>query len=133
MRAKGMNEIAAATLPKLLSARTLAEKPHVTSRVRDMIVGADPIGAAAAQRGMAARRDYSDDLPNISVPALVIVGHDDSIRPVTDAEYMHERIRGSRLKIVEGAAHMTNMEQPEVFNHSLLDFLKLIHEPADGH
>ena len=123
MLANGMNDIAEATLPKLLAPRTLAAKLEVVARVREMILRADPQGAAAAQRGMAARRDYSDDLPNINVPALIIVGRQDPIRPVADAEFMHRGFGDSRLEIIEDAAHMTNMEQPEIFNRTLERFL----------
>ena len=122
----GMVPISIATLPKLLAARTRAEKPNVVKHVRDMITRADPKGAAAAQRGMAARRDYSDDLSRIDVPALIIVGREDSIRPVADAEFMHQRIRSSQLEIIKDAAHMTNMEQPAVFNDSIVTFLKTV-------
>jgi 3-oxoadipate enol-lactonase len=120
----GMVPISIATLPKLLAQRTLAEKPEVVKRVRAMITKSDPKGAAAAQRGMAARRDYSEDLAEIDVPALIIVGREDSIRPVTDAEFMQRGIRNSRLEIIDDAAHMTNIEQPENFNQALLAFLK---------
>ena len=123
MLANGMNDIAEATLPKLLALRTLAAKPEVVARVREMILRADPKGAAAAQRGMAARRDYADDLPSIKAPALIIVGRQDPIRPVADAEFMHRGFSGSRLEIIEDAAHMTNMEQPEIFNRALLGIL----------
>ena len=123
MLAKGMGDIADASLPKLLAARTLAEKPGVAGRVREMILRVDPRGAAAAQRGMAARRDYSGDLPGIRVPVLVIVGRQDPIRPVTDAEFIHRGLSDSRLEIIEDAAHMTNMEQPEIFNRALERFL----------
>ena len=119
----GMVPISIATLPKLLAPRTLAEKPDVVKRVRAMMTRSDPRGAAAAQRGMAARRDYSEDLAKIDVPTLIIVGREDSIRPVADAEFMHRGIRNSRLEIIEDAAHMTNMEQPEVFNKVLMDFV----------
>jgi pimeloyl-ACP methyl ester carboxylesterase len=124
---EGMEPIATATLPKLLAARTLKEKPEVVKRMRDMILKTDPAGAAAAQRGMAARRDYSNDLSQIGVPTLIIVGREDSIRPVADAEFMQRGIRSSQLEIVEDAAHMANMEQPEEFNKAMLAFLKLIH------
>ncbi len=120
----GMVPISIATLPKLLAPRTLAEKPDVVKRVRAMITRSDPKGAAAAQRGMAARRDYTEDLAKINVPTLIIVGREDSIRPVADAEFMHRGIRNSRLEIIEDAAHMTNMEQPEVFNQTLLRFFE---------
>jgi pimeloyl-ACP methyl ester carboxylesterase len=117
--AEGMTGIAEANLPKLLAPRTLTEKPDVVRRVREMISRANPQGAAAAQRGMAARRDYSDDLSSIKVPTLVIVGRDDPIRPVSDARFMHDRIQGSQLEVIENAAHMTNLEQPEIFNRAL--------------
>ena len=130
MLAEGMSGIAEATLPKLLSPRTHNEKPAVIARVRELILHAHPQGAAAAQRGMAARRNYSGDLPRIDVPTLVIVGREDPIRPVADAEFMHERISNSRLEVIEDAAHMTNMEQPEVFNRALLGFLKALANTA---
>lgn len=120
----GMVPISIATLPKLLADRTRTEKPDVVKRVRTMITRSDPRGASAAQRGMAARRDYTEDLSQIKVPALIIVGREDPIRPVSDAEFMHERIRNSRIEIIEDAAHVTNMEQPEAFNRILLGFLK---------
>lgn len=124
MLTNGMSGIAEAGLPKLLAPRTLVEKPAVVNRVREMILRASPEGAAAAQRGMAERRDYTGDLRTIDVPTLVIVGRDDPIRPVADAEFMHKGIRNSRLEIIEGAAHMTNMEHPEIFNRAMLSFLR---------
>ena len=125
--AQGMDGIAEASVPKLLAPLTLTEKPEVVARVREMILRANPEGAAAAQRGMAARRDYSGDLPRINVPALVIVGRQDPIRPVADAEFMQRGLSRARLLIVEDAAHMTNLEQPSVFNGALLEFLRSIH------
>ena len=124
----GMVPISLATLPKLLAAKTLSDKPEVVKRVRKMIVSSDPRGAAAAQRGMAARRDYVSDLSNITAPTLIIVGRDDPIRPVADSEFMHQRIRNSQLEVIEDAAHLTNLEQPDTFNRVMLEFLnKLIH------
>ena len=123
----GMVPISIATLPKLLAAGTLHEKPKVVKEVRRMITQTDPKGAAAAQRGMAARRDYTGDLSNVTVPTLIIVGREDPIRPLSDAQFLHEQITNSRLEVIEDAAHLANMEQPEVFNRALIEFLKLIH------
>lgn len=121
----GMTPISVATLPKLLAPRTLADKPSVVKRVREMITRSDPKGAAAALRGMAARRDYTNDLSKINVPTLIIVGREDPIRPVADSEFMHRGIPNSHLEIIEEAAHMTNMEQPEIFDDALLKLLKI--------
>lgn len=123
MLAQGMDGIATETLPKLLAKETLAARPEVANRIRQMIDTTRPSAAAAAQLGMAARRDYSEDLATIESSTLIIVGREDKIRPVTDAEYMHSRIPNARLKIIEDAAHVSNLDQPEVFNRILLGFL----------
>ncbi|MFS8084910.1 MAG: alpha/beta fold hydrolase, partial [Acidobacteriota bacterium] len=57
-------------------------------------------------------------------PTMVIVGREDPIRPVTDSEFMHRSIRNSHLEIIEAAAHLTNIEQPEIFNRVLLGFIE---------
>src|SRR5439155_10363234 len=99
-------------------------KPEVVERVREMVLRTDPRGAAAAQRGLAARRDYSADLPNISVPTLIVAGREDGVRTPEDAEFIHRRIRGSELIKMNDASHLMNMEQPEKFNEVVVRFLK---------
>ena len=122
--AEGMAPIADAMLPKLLSTRTREQAPETVARVREMMLGANPEGAAAALRGMALRRDQTDLLTLIDVPTLVIVGSEDKITPPSDAEAMSEGIEGSRLVVVEGAGHVSNVERPREFNRALVGFLE---------
>lgn len=123
---EGMEAIAEAQMPKLLVPKTLREEPEKVARVREMIVGTNPEGAAAALRGMKARRDQSDLLPRLNVPTLIIVGSEDQLTPPTDAEIMHHEIRGSRLEIIKGTGHISNVECPEEFNHAFVSFLDTI-------
>ena len=111
-------------IQSLLAPRTLSDKPDVAARVREMVAQTDPRGAAAAQRGMAARRDYCEDLQQISVPTLIVAGRDDGVRKPIDAETIHRGIQTSRLETIKDAGHLMNMEQPEVFNQVMVDFLK---------
>jgi 3-oxoadipate enol-lactonase len=120
---EGMAFVADAMLSKVLAPRTLAEKPTVVSRVREMILRTDPRGAAAAQRGMAARHDYSNDLTDIVAPTLIIAGREDAIRKPEDAEFISRGIRNSHLEIIDDAGHLMNMEQADVFNRLLLSFM----------
>ena len=94
-----------------------------STRVREMVAKTDPRGAAAAQRGMAARRDYCGDLPQISVPTLIVAGRDDGVRKPIDAETIRLGIKGSRLETIKDAGHLMNMEQPEKFNYVMLELL----------
>ncbi|USX52481.1 alpha/beta fold hydrolase [Lentzea sp. HUAS12] len=97
--------------------------PAVGEFVSRLMHNAPPEGAAAALRGRAERPDHTGTLATITVPTLVIVGSDDEYTPVGDAEYMHERVPGSTLVVVEGAAHMPNLERPEVFNRAVEELL----------
>lgn len=120
---EGMKAIADTMLPKLLAPATLQERPEVRARVREMMVKTKPRGAAAALRGMAVRIDQTDFLPSIFAPTLIIVGSEDQLTPPADAEVMRREIRGSRLEIIKGAAHVSNLENAEEFNRILKDFL----------
>ena len=42
---------------------------------------------------------------------------------MADAQYLRDRIPGARLAVVEGAAHLPNLERPEEFNRIVEDFL----------
>jgi pimeloyl-ACP methyl ester carboxylesterase len=101
--------------------------PHnagpVSEHVSRMMHNAPPEGAAAALRGRAERPDYTDLLGTITVPTLVVVGSDDEFTPVPDAEYMHERVPGSALVVVDGAAHMPNLERTGAFNEAVAELL----------
>lgn len=120
---EGMQSIADDFLGKVLTPATVSEKPEVVARVREMIVKTNPQGATNALRGMAVRKDHTDFLPEIVAPALIIVGSEDQLTPPKESEAMQRGIRGSRLEIIEGASHLSNIEQPEHFNRALKDFL----------
>ncbi len=120
---EGMNGIADTLLPKVLAPETLRERPEVVARLREMMTKTKPQGAAAALRGMAARVDQTDFLERIIQPTLIIVGSQDELTPPQDAELMSREIRGSRLEIIDGAAHVSNLERPAEFNRTLVDFL----------
>lgn len=81
-------------------------------------------GLALAARGMLAQRDNSVilSLPNIKVPAIVVVGSEDT--PFLAAsEYMKKKIPGARKAIIDGAGHAANIDRPEEFNQAILEFL----------
>jgi pimeloyl-ACP methyl ester carboxylesterase len=120
---EGMGLTADTMLPKLLTPETISTRPNVVNHIRNMIMTTQPAGAVAALMGMASREDQTDLLPQISVPTLIVVGREDPITPVADSELMHEHIAGSQLVILEDAAHVSNLEQPESFNSLLKSFL----------
>src|SRR4030095_13365566 len=120
---EGMAGIADAMLPKLLTPETVSKRPEVVKRIRDMMLRTKPQGAAAALLGMAQRDDQTELLSGITLPTLIIVGREDATTPVKDSEMMHSAISGSRLVVLEGAGHVSNIEQTAAFNEELSKFL----------
>jgi pimeloyl-ACP methyl ester carboxylesterase len=82
-------------------------------------------GLAHAARGMLTQRDGSviGSLPSITVPVLVLVGARD--QPfLAAAEYMAARMPGAVHAVIPDAGHASNIDQPELFNQRVLEFLQ---------
>lgn len=120
---EGAGALAERLLPKLLGASTHARQPEVVRAVREMILSTSPAGIARALRGMAARPDSTALLGTIGVPALVLVGEEDTLTPPAEAEALAKGIRGAPLVRIPAAGHLSNLEQPAAFTRALADFL----------
>ncbi|MCX9073285.1 MAG: alpha/beta hydrolase [Candidatus Methanoperedens sp.] len=62
-------------------------------------------------------------LPTIEVPTLLLYGEADQRSPLNVAENLHSRIPASRLVIIPGVGHQSNLEAPEIFNAEVRRFL----------
>ncbi|MEO6124308.1 MAG: alpha/beta fold hydrolase [Ilumatobacteraceae bacterium] len=84
-----------------------------------------PAHAFVAQvRAILATDDaLADELLNLDLPTLILVGNQDILTPRGDSEELAERIKGSELVVISGAAHGLMMEHATTFNRLLLDFL----------
>jgi pimeloyl-ACP methyl ester carboxylesterase len=63
------------------------------------------------------------------MPTLIVWGDRDDIIPVSQAYAAHEVMPGSRLVIIEGVGHFPQIEAPEQFVDTLVDFIDST-EPA---
>jgi pimeloyl-ACP methyl ester carboxylesterase len=63
-----------------------------------------------------AEMDTRDLLPRIQVPTLLLWGDVERRSPIHVAEQLHTAIPGAELAIIPEAGHLSNMEQPDVFN-----------------
>ncbi|MBI2895554.1 MAG: alpha/beta fold hydrolase [Deltaproteobacteria bacterium] len=117
---KGIDWIAGEVTPKLVAPDASLQ---VVAEVRRLIGENTPQGLAAAQRGMALRADSRELLGQIACPTLVLVGSVDALTPPSEAESMASAIPQSRLVVLEGAGHLSNLEAPEAFDAALLRFI----------
>ena len=75
--------------------------------------------------------ELREELHTVRVPTLVITGSQDALTPVGDAEEIAERIPGSQLVVLSGAAHGLMAEAPNAYNDAVLRFLRAVDE-AEG-
>jgi pimeloyl-ACP methyl ester carboxylesterase len=119
----GVSAVVDEMLPKLLAPRTAGERPDVVAEVRGIAEALPPGQVDAAIGAMMSRPDSTPDLARISCATLVIVGEEDALTPVAEAEAMHGAIARSVLITLAGAGHLSNLEAPDAFSTALADFL----------
>jgi 3-oxoadipate enol-lactonase len=83
-------------------------------------------GIAGALQAMYERPDSTPTLATITVPTLVIVGEEDALTPPKEARALHAAIAGSRLDVIAGAGHVSNVERPAAWNHVTSEFLSTL-------
>ena len=98
-------------------------REEVLERARQLLDQNRVEGVIGGLEAMKNRSDSTGDLASIAVPTLVVVGEHDQPSPPGVAQEMAEAIPGSMLQVVPEAGHLTNMENPEVFNQALDEFL----------
>jgi 3-oxoadipate enol-lactonase len=111
--------------PKLLGKSTQEARPDLVADARRIMLQMSPHDIAQVQQGMAARPDSITTLKTINVPALVVLGEEDTLIPLSDGELMRQHIANSRLAVIPKAGHFALWEQPETVG-------KLIRQFVDG-
>jgi pimeloyl-ACP methyl ester carboxylesterase len=119
----GVGAVADQMLPKLLGETSRRTRPQLERRVRALIEANDAAGVGGAIDAMMERPDSTPSLSRISHPTLIVAGDEDTLIPLSDAETMQQHISRSRLVVLEGAGHLSNLEVPEEFSEALRDFL----------
>src|SRR3984957_16163278 len=92
----------------------------------------DATGLARAARGMLTQRDARviEQLPEIKVPSLVVVGADDT--PFLAAsDYMAAKIPGAQKAVIPAAGHAVNIDQPQAFIDAVVPFLEALPRGAE--
>ena len=91
--------------------------------IHSMIVRAGVAQFEAQVRALLARPDRTGLLSQLSVPTLVLCGHDDSWSPLARHQEMARLISASRLVVVPDCGHMSTMERPQAITAALSAWL----------
>ena len=120
----GSQPAADAMLSRMLAETTRQSRPDLVEFAQAMMLRQSPAGVIGAQLGMAERPDSTPSLPTINVPTVAVFGAQDVITPAeTEGRSLAAAIPGAELVIIPNAGHLANLEQPEVFNVAVREFL----------
>jgi len=120
---KGPSAVADEMLPKVLGETTRTSRPAVVEQVRALMLSSSADAISGGLRALMTRPDSTPLLQTIHVPTLIVVGDEDALTPPAAAEEMHRGIAGSDLVRIPQAGHLSNLEQPALFNAALAAFL----------
>lgn len=71
--------------------------------------------------------DIRDRVAEIRKPTLIVGGTEDKMTPLKFSQYLHDHIAGSELVVVETAAHMMLLEQPQFVADAVQKWLANLH------
>jgi len=69
------------------------------------------------------RFDLMKEVEKIALPTFILCGEDDQLTPVKYSQFLHSRIKGSKLEVLPNAGHMVMMEAPQAFNERVREFI----------
>jgi pimeloyl-ACP methyl ester carboxylesterase len=113
------------TLPGLFAGGPPAEYVPL---LEEMAADVRPESMRTQVRVMA-EADQRDLLPRIAVPTLLIWGELDARSPLGVARQFEEAIPDTKLVLIPGAGHLSNLEQPELVNEAIREFCRA-HRPG---
>jgi 3-oxoadipate enol-lactonase len=121
-RSRGMGALVPSTLERWFTAEFRVRAPETVARIGQLIRSTPFNGYAGCAWGIS-RINLTARLDAIDCPTLVLVGDSDLGTPRPMAEEIVQALPGSRLHVIERAAHLSNVEQPAEFNRLLRQFL----------
>ena len=120
----GLGAFVEGFMKNLFTEKNLQANESYTQEIKATMLAANPESVTATLRALAERSETCSNLKQIKIPVLVICGEEDKVTPVQQAKFLFENIPGAKLKLLPAAAHLSNLEQAEMFNEAVSDFMK---------
>ena len=130
-RTQGMAVLGGSVVERWFTPRFRAEQRDEVAAMQKMVESTPAEGYAAACEAIR-HMDLRERLASIMAPTIAIAGAED---PVTTPEHLRliaDAIPGARLEIVDGAAHLLNVEEQGPVTALLLEHLSDAEEAASA-
>lgn len=126
---EGMAAVAATYARGATRLQLLRKDPQGWQEFHDRLAAGSATGRALTLRGVQLARpsvfDLGPQLEALQTPVLVLVGDEDE-PAVEPSLFMKRKIPGAGLVVFPNSGHTINLEEPDLFNRTLLDFLATV-------
>ncbi len=126
VRAGGAAQVVDRLVGLFFSEASRAKRQAAIARYRQDFLSNDPEGLYWTAEAVFTRSNLLDQLPEVQVPTLVIVGAEDVVTPVERAHELAKGIPDARLLVIPQVGHFTTVEAPYTVAGALQDFWTLI-------
>ena len=103
--------------------------PHGWQEFVDDLAAHSNEGSAHLIREVIIRRppisEFETELEKLKIPALIMIGDEDDMC-IDPALIMKKHLPGAGLLVLPQSGHAINLEEPDIFNRALLDFLTAV-------
>ena len=111
----------------------LRKDPRGYEEFRAQFLEHSKVGSALTFQGIQGRRpsifELEDKLRALNVPTLIMTGDEDD-PCIETSVYMKRNIPNSGLVVIPRSGHAINLEEPDLFNSVVLDFLTAVESGA---
>jgi len=121
----GLRPVVGKVMPIMFGQTFMNDPARAAERAlwRQRILANNRTTITRAVDGVITRQGVHDDLEQISLPTMVLVGEEDVATVPAKAERMHAAIGGSQLVRIPRAGHTSSVEEPAAVNAALDAFL----------
>jgi pimeloyl-ACP methyl ester carboxylesterase len=121
----GLGIVAGQVVPIMFGQKFLNDpaREQEKKKWREIIIANDKMGVSRTLLGFVDRESVYEEIANITIPTLIIVGDQDVATVPEKSKRMHGQIPDSKLVIIPGAGHSSTIEEPAAVNQALEEFL----------
>jgi len=123
VKLEGLKAYAETFVKAVLAPESLTKRTEIVSVIRGIIESSSALAICGTLLALAGRTETTSSLPKFDIPTLILVGELDKLTPPPLSAKMRDSLRNAEFHIIPGAAHLSNLENPEEFNSHLLSFL----------
>jgi len=121
----GLRSISHDVLARFFAPDFVSDNPDQYARFSEVFSSTDPVGYSGCCT-ILRDTDLTGQVGSISCPVLVVGGDLDVATPPDQTRNLHQQIEGSTVEVIQGAAHLSNVDRPAAYNQIVGDFLSVL-------